>query len=144
MKATWLASLREINSLNNYKSYVDWCSFNFALNKWASSWDYGTYHIGDQRRLRRACASEQSPQSIRCSHTCSMEVDERSYKNQTLSLTGWLRMHVWRMSLLRTKSTIISWDGSNKTYENCEFAAVSDFQFRILLISNAKSSIDLT
>ena len=25
--------------------------------KWASPWDYGTYHIGDQRRLRRACAS---------------------------------------------------------------------------------------
>ena len=24
---------------------------------WASSWDYGTYHIGDQRRLRRACAT---------------------------------------------------------------------------------------
>ena len=29
---------------------------------WARSWDYGTYHIGDQRRLR-------------CSHTWSMEVD---------------------------------------------------------------------
>ena len=27
---------------------------------WASSWDYGTYHIGDQRRLRRACASAPS------------------------------------------------------------------------------------
>ena len=23
---------------------------------WASSWDYGAYHIGDQWRLRRACA----------------------------------------------------------------------------------------
>ena len=30
--------------------------------KWASSWDYGTYHIGDQRRLRRAFASAQSDQ----------------------------------------------------------------------------------
>ena len=27
---------------------------------WASSWDYATYHIGDQRRRRRACASAQS------------------------------------------------------------------------------------
>ena len=34
-------------------------------------------------------------------------------KNQTSSPTGWLRMHVWRMSLRRTKNTIISWDGSN-------------------------------
>ena len=33
-------------------------------------------------------------------------------KNQTSSPTGWLRMRDWRMSLRRTKSTIISWDGS--------------------------------
>ena len=33
-------------------------------------------------------------------------------KNQTSSPTGWLCMHVWRMSLQRTKSTILSWDGS--------------------------------
>ena len=36
---------------------------------WASSWDYGTYHIGDQQRLRRACACAQSCQSIHSSHT---------------------------------------------------------------------------
>ena len=47
---------------------------------WASSWDYGTYHIGGQRSLRRACASAQSRQSLRCSHTWSMEVDEGSYQ----------------------------------------------------------------
>ena len=35
-------------------------------------------HIGDQRRLRRACASAQSHQSLRCSHTWGMEVDEGS------------------------------------------------------------------
>ena len=34
---------------------------------WVSSWDYGTYHIGDQRRLRQACAFAQSRQSLRCS-----------------------------------------------------------------------------
>ena len=34
-------------------------------------------------------------------------------KQQTSSPTGWLRMRVWRMSLRRTKSAIISWDGSN-------------------------------
>ena len=31
--------------------------------------DYGTYHIGDQRRLRRACTSARSRQSPRCSRT---------------------------------------------------------------------------
>ena len=34
-------------------------------------------------------------------------------KNQTTSPTGWLHMRVWRMSLRRTKSTVISRDGSN-------------------------------
>ena len=48
------------------------------FNFWASSWDYGTYHIGDQRRLRRACASAHSRLSLRCSHTWTMEVDEGS------------------------------------------------------------------
>ena len=45
---------------------------------WASSWDYGTYHIGDQRRLRRTCASAESRQSLRCSHAWRMEIDEGS------------------------------------------------------------------
>ena len=48
--------------------------FNCYFN-WAGSWDYGTFHIGDQRRLRRACASAQSRQSLCCLHTWSMEVD---------------------------------------------------------------------
>ena len=51
---------------------------NSINTKWASSWDYGTYHIGDQGRLRRAWASAQSRQSLRCSHTWSMELVEGS------------------------------------------------------------------
>ena len=31
-------------------------SYFFTFNEWASSRGYGSYHIGDQRRLRRACA----------------------------------------------------------------------------------------
>ena len=85
---------------------------------WASSWDYDTYlsyHIGNQRRLRRACsASAQSHQSLRCSHTWSMEVDEGSDQNS--SSTGWLHMSIWRMSLRRMESTIITWPGSFNTY----------------------------
>ena len=44
----------------------------------ASSWDFGTYHIGNQRRLKQACASMQFCQSLRFSLTWSMEVDEGS------------------------------------------------------------------
>ena len=85
-----------------------------SRNKWARSWGYGTYHTGDQRKLRRACASAQSRQSLRCSLTWRMEVDEGSDQNKTFNPTGWLRMRAWKMSLRRTKSTIISWDDSNK------------------------------
>ena len=36
---------------------------------WASSWDYGTYHIADLRRLGWACACAQSRHSLCCSQT---------------------------------------------------------------------------
>ena len=69
----------------------------------------------DQRRLRRACASAQFRQSLRCSHTMKYGSRRRVRpNNQTSSPTGWLRMHVWRMSLRRTKSVIISWASSSK------------------------------
>ena len=77
---------------------------NTNNRKWASSWDYGTYHIGDQRRLRQASTSAQPRQSL---HYLHMKYGSRC-ENQTSSPTGWLRMHVWRMSLRRTESTIIS------------------------------------
>ena len=50
---------------------------------------------------------------LRCSHTWSMEVEEG--KDQKLDIK--LRMCVWRMSLRRTKSAIISWVGSIKNQE---------------------------
>ena len=58
-----------------------WRSGKHVKQTWASSWDYGTYRKGDQRRHRRACASAQSLQSLRCSHTWSMEVYEESDQN---------------------------------------------------------------
>ena len=68
--------------------------------------------------FRRACASPaQSHQSPRCSRTWSMDVDGGSgAKTQTSSPTGWLHMRVWRMNLRRTKSTIMSWRGSNMSH----------------------------
>ena len=70
------------------------------------------HEIIGKRRLRQTCAPVQSRQSLHCSHALSMEVDEGSNKNQTSSPTGWLSMSIWRMSLQRMKSTLISWDGS--------------------------------
>ena len=66
------------------KMVEDWVKTKVFMIKWASSWDYGTYHIGDQRRLRLACTSTQSRQSLRCSHIWSMEVDEWSNKKSDI------------------------------------------------------------
>ena len=49
-----------------------------------SSRDFGTYRISEQRRLRRVCTYAQTRQSLRCSHTQSMDADESS--DQTLDL----------------------------------------------------------
>ena len=35
--------------------------------KWTASSDFGTYSLCEQRRFRRACASAQSRQNLRCS-----------------------------------------------------------------------------
>ena len=78
----------------------------------ASSWDYGTYHISDQRRLKRACAFAPSLQSLQCSRTWSMKIDEGSNKKQTSSPTGWLRMRIWRMNEFtedKKYHTLMSW-----------------------------------
>ena len=39
----------------------------FGRRKWAASSEFFTYHLCEQRRFRRACASAQSRQNIRCS-----------------------------------------------------------------------------
>ena len=46
------------------KKHVQLYFVKWLTNIWTSSCDYGTYHIGDQRRLRRACASAQSPRAF--------------------------------------------------------------------------------
>ena len=48
--------------------------------------DFGTGHTGEQQRIRRACAYAQSRQSLRCSHTQSMDAAEDSDKNVDLYL----------------------------------------------------------
>ena len=37
-----------------------------AIHKWTASSEFGTYRLCEQRRFRRACASTQSRQNLRC------------------------------------------------------------------------------
>ena len=83
------------------------------MYKWSSWWDYGTYHIGGQRRLRQACASVQSCQSLRCAHKWSMEVGEGADQKSDIKPHWMAARALWRMSLRRTKSTINSGADSN-------------------------------
>ena len=53
---------------------------------WASARDFGTYCIGEQRRLGRVCAYAQTGQSLSFSHAQSMGVDEGLGQNLDLYL----------------------------------------------------------
>ena len=59
-----------------------WCYFvqTTYINIWACSCTNGTYNICEQRRLKRACASAQSRQSLRCSLTQHRELEDASDK----------------------------------------------------------------
>ena len=46
--------------------------------KWTVSSEFGTYHLCEQRRFRRACASSQSRQNLRCSLIQALSQEEPS------------------------------------------------------------------
>ena len=50
----------------------------FKKNKWAAPSEFGTYRICEQRRFRRACASAQSRQNLRCSLIKAVSQEEPS------------------------------------------------------------------
>ena len=76
-------------------SVPDHClSFYFVSKRydmiWTASSEFGTYRICEQRRFRRACASAQSRQNLRCSLIQAMSQEEPSDKARFLaSLNGW-------------------------------------------------------
>ena len=47
---------------------------------WAASSEFGTYRLCEQRRFRRACASAQSRQNLRCSLIQAMNQQEPSHR----------------------------------------------------------------
>ena len=51
---------------------------NALFNIWAASSEFGTYRLCEQRRFRRACASAQSRQNLRCSLIQAVSQEEPS------------------------------------------------------------------
>ena len=50
----------------------------FDNSLWAASSEFGTYRLCEQRRFRRACASAQSLQNLRCLLIQALSQEERS------------------------------------------------------------------
>ena len=53
-------------------------SVPFSSQTWAAPSEFGTYRLCDQRRFRRACASAQSRQNLRCSLIQAVSQEEPS------------------------------------------------------------------
>ena len=57
--------------------------------KWAATSEFGTYRVCEQRRFRRACASVQSHQNLRCSLIQALSQEEPSDR----------KPHLWPLSM---------------------------------------------
>ena len=53
-------------------------SYELSAIKWTASSEFGTYRLYEQRRFRRACASAQSRQNLRCSLIQAVSQEEPS------------------------------------------------------------------
>ena len=55
-----------------------WSLLKYPQNNWTASSEFGTYRLCEQRRFRRACASAQSRQNLRCSLIQAVSQEEPS------------------------------------------------------------------
>ena len=53
----------------------------YLTNIWTASSEFGTYRLCERRRFRRACASAQSRQNLRCSLIQAVNQEEPSDRN---------------------------------------------------------------
>ena len=89
--------------------------------KWASPWDYGTYHMGIQRRLRWACASSSLARAFanmkygrrrRVRHPvqmcgCACTFEEWAYRGQKITIISWWLKY--SLSQLNFHSQLCMW-----------------------------------
>ena len=66
---------------------------------WTASSEFGTYHLCEQRRFRRACASAQSRQNLRCSLIQAVNQEEPSGR-KTDPWPLWMAGHVQLKSVM--------------------------------------------
>ena len=79
--SSWSAtdSLHEATDSYNVLNYIEWFKTYFQTRTiWTASSEFGTYRLCEQRRFRRACASAQSRQNLRCSLIQAVSQEEPS------------------------------------------------------------------
>ena len=101
---------------------------------WTASSEFGTYRLCEQRRFRRACASAQSRQNLRCSLTQAVSqevgwlcwgltsqstiVSQRNLQteSQIPGPSEWLDMRSWNLSRQNARRQKFAWRGSYDVY----------------------------
>ena len=110
--------------LSRLESLMIWCI-------WTASSKFGTYLLCQQRRFRRACATAQSRQNLRCSLIQAVSQEEPSDRkpdpwplrmvgHAQLNLSWWnARRHklAWQGSFNFLSSFIFAWPVSWTSYE---------------------------
>ena len=78
-------------SMQEYRLYyvtrgddIDKVAHACTNSKWTASSEFGTYSLCEQRRFRRACASAQSRQNLRCSLIQAVSQEEPSDRKPDL------------------------------------------------------------
>ena len=74
----WQIWQRKFNRVANIKMILPYNNRDSQVLIWAASSEFGTYSLCEQRRFRRACASAQSRQNLRCSLIQAVSQEEPS------------------------------------------------------------------
>ena len=85
MHASWPSEVNYFQQMDKKKKtreYLNWKTKTKQKQKnsiiWAASSEFGSYRLCEQRRVRRACASAQSRQNLRCSLIQAVSQEEPS------------------------------------------------------------------
>ena len=92
IKTCWTQGL--LLSVRAVAQEIHHCFHMFVIKSnivWTASSEFGTYRLCEQRRFRRACASAQSRQNLRCSLIQAVSQEEPS-DSQISGPSEWLGM----------------------------------------------------
>ena len=116
-EAAWMCRLICIFVVSIWlKQVFLWCG---SIINWTASSEFGTYSLCEQWRFRRACASAQSRQNLRCSLIQAVSQEEHSDRKPDPWLP-WMAGHVQlKFVMTECSKTQIRLTGLNRN--SCSF-----------------------